>query len=82
MLIELLEILKNDSSYSIEMLAEKLNTRPEQIRSALQYLETLGYIKKVNVRSSCQGNCKHCNGCQVQGTGTMPCMWELETNIH
>lgn len=82
MLTELLELLKNDESFSIEMLAEKLNTGTAQILSALQYLETLGYIKKGTVQSACPGSCKHCSGCAVHGAGAMPDMWELKTGKH
>ena len=77
MLTKILEILEKENSYSVELMAEKLNTEPARILAALQYLESSGYIEKVMEQSSCMGNCKHCSGCTIHRAGATSTMWEL-----
>lgn len=78
MLTKLLNLLKNGESYSVEMLAEKLETKKDYILSALQYLETIGYIKRVYIESTCEKDCRHCGGCKVARGDEKTAVWEFK----
>lgn len=81
MLTKLLELLKQKESYSLEELADELSTSVQQIKSALAYLEELGYIKKVPFSSSeCKGSCRQCHGCEIYGKNDLQAMWEIVKN--
>lgn len=77
MLTKLLELLKQEESYSVEILAQKLGCDVEQVQMALKFLELSGHIKRVNIQPSCSGNCNRCHGCTIRGIGSLPVMWEL-----
>lgn len=77
MLTKLLELLKQEESYSVEILAQKLGCDAEQIQMALKFLELSGHIKRVNIQPSCTGNCSRCHECTVRDIGSLPVMWEL-----
>lgn len=77
MLTKLLELLKQGEGCSVGTLAEKLGCGREQVRAALAYLESSGYVRRVSAGYSCGGNCSHCHGCTVREIGCAPVMWEL-----
>lgn len=82
MLTKLLELLKQGEGYTVESLAEKLNCDRKQVRVALYYLESSGYIRRVPVRTSCGGNCSRCHGCMAREIGSAPVMWELAAHSY
>ncbi len=75
MLSRILNLMKSGTSYSVQQLAEHLHTTPEIIQSSIEYLERLGYIKKIKVLPTCSQSCKNCHGC-AQTLSKMPGMWE------
>lgn len=77
MLTKLLELLKQEESYSVEILAQKLGCDAEQVQMALKFLELSGHIKRVNIQPSCTGNCSRCHECTVRDIDSLPVMWEL-----
>jgi len=64
MLIQLLEILKNGKSCTLQELAELTNNDIENIKMEIEYLENNGYIKKKTI-NQCKNNCFKCNNCIV-----------------
>ena len=82
---ELLNLLKGGHSYSIEMLAEKLNTTTDDITRRIEFLERAGIIRRVlNIKNDCSkgcpalahgGGCSSCPGCKAHGgkSGTSSC---------
>ncbi len=61
---ELLSLLKDGNSRTIEELAGELHTTPADILRKLDYLEHMGIIRKVTqTATSCGGNCSGCSGC-------------------
>lgn len=77
MLTKLLELLKQEESYSIEILAEELGCDANRVQMALTFLELSGHVKRVSIQPSCSGNCRHCHECTIRGIGSLPVMWEL-----
>ena len=72
---ELLNLLKGGHSYSIEMLAEKLNTTTDDITRRIEFLERIGLIRRVlNIKNDCSHGCNggHCPGCKAH-SGSTPC---------
>ncbi|MBR6198746.1 MAG: DeoR family transcriptional regulator [Spirochaetales bacterium] len=62
---ELLDLLKDGQTRTIEMIAEELNTTAEDVRRKLEYLENVGILTNVCslVDSRCSGGCAGCHGC-------------------
>ncbi len=90
---ELLNLLRDGHSRSIEMLAEELNTNTDDINRRIEFLERAGIIRRVmNIKNDCSQGCNsgHCPGCKAH-SGSTPCkgclpeggfknmgeMWEL-----
>jgi len=75
---ELLNLLRDGHSRSIEMLAEELNTSTDDINRRIEFLERSGLIRRVlNIKNDCSHGCKggHCPGCKA-GAGksdSSPC---------
>ncbi|MCR4789583.1 MAG: Lrp/AsnC family transcriptional regulator [Treponemataceae bacterium] len=89
---ELLALLKDGHSRSVEMLAAELNTSTEDILRRIDFLEHAGLIRRINFEdSSCSsksctgcssgnGKCKNksCSSCQPKGGFKhMGQMWEV-----
>ena len=69
---ELIGLLTDGRSRSIEMLAMELNTSVEKVRRDIDFLERSGVIKRVAFSGSC-GSVHSCNGCSGCGTGNQAC---------
>ena len=75
---ELLNLLRDGHSRSIEMLAAELNTTTDDIVRRIELLERAGIIRRVlNIKNDCSKgcntfNCSSCPGCKAHG-GTSPC---------
>ena len=68
---ELLKLLKDGRSRTIEMLAEELHTSAADVRRQLEYLERIGTIRKVAFPTG--KGCSRCTGCDG-GNGCKGCM--------
>ena len=72
---ELLNLLRDGHSRSIEMLAAELNTTTDNINRRIEFLEHNGMIRRVlNIKNDCSHGCSggHCPGCKAH-SGTSPC---------
>ncbi len=72
---ELLNLLRDGHSRSIEMLAEELNTSTDDINRRIEFLERAGMIRRVlNIKNDCSKGCSggHCPGCKAHA-GSSPC---------
>ncbi len=75
---ELLNLLRDGHSRSIEMLATELNTTTDDINRRIEFLERAGIIRRVlNIKNDCSHGCNggNCPGCKA-GTGksgSSPC---------
>ncbi len=65
---ELIELLKDGKSRSLEMLADELNQPVENIKRSIEFLEKMGIIKKVDMNIN-TGGCNSCSGCSVKSKG-------------
>lgn len=75
MLIQLLDYLQNEKTYSVQELAELMRKDVDRIQIELEYLENQGYIRKVAYQPNCDKNCKGCHGCDQPDSGMN--MWEV-----
>ena len=57
MLLKLLELLRDDRTYSPGELAQALDTTVEMVEAMLETLAQMGYVRQVN---SCQESCASC----------------------
>ncbi len=86
----LLDLLKDGTSRSVELLAVELHTTTEDVRRQMEFLERAGYIRRVlNTGADCgNGGCagcsahaksgKTCSGCLPDGGfAHMGEMWEF-----
>ena len=67
---QLLTLLHDGHSRSIEMLAEELNTTTDDINRRIEFLERAGIIRRVlNIKNDCSHGCSgsHCPGCKAHG---------------
>ena len=70
---ELLNLLRDGHSRSIEMLAAELNTNAEDIVRRIEFLEHAGIIRRViNIKNDCTRGCgthgcSSCPGCRAHG---------------
>ncbi|HWQ76147.1 MAG TPA: FeoC-like transcriptional regulator [Syntrophomonas sp.] len=66
MLTEILRLMKESHSLSVDMIAEKLSTDKETVLAALEQLRHMGYIRLENiVQCGSASGCKGCSGCAV-----------------
>ncbi|AIK77548.1 MULTISPECIES: hypothetical protein [Streptococcus] len=67
MLIQLLELLKNKRTYTLQELAELTGEDLDGIKMKIEYLENNGYLIKVKKSETekCTGNCLGCSHCVV-----------------
>ena len=73
---ELLNLLRDGHSRSIEMLATELNTTTDDITRRIEFLERTGLIRRVlNIKNDCSHGCNggHCPGCKAHSGGSSPC---------
>lgn len=64
MLIQLLELFKENRSYSLQELSELTSRDIDDIKMEIEYLENNGYIRKIQKKNNCCEN-KKCNSCKV-----------------
>ena len=69
---ELIELLSDGRSRSIEMLAMELDTSVEKVKRDLEFLEQNGVIRRITFAGTC-GTGHSCNGCSGCGTGNQAC---------
>ena len=71
---ELLDLLAQRRTWSIEELAVQLNTGVEDVKRKIEFLENAGYLRQANGCSGC------CRGCAAGGAKAMeglPVFWEI-----
>lgn len=73
---KLLALLKDGRARSVELLAQELHTSPEDIKRQMEYLERMGYLRRV---VACGQDCKGCAGnCGSAGSlSDAPVFWEI-----
>lgn len=76
MLSEIWSLMQTGKTYSMQQLAETLDTSPELIKSGMEHLARLGYIKQVDSSATCSKSCMGCHGCDMKGFLQSPIMWE------
>ncbi|MCR5079890.1 MAG: Lrp/AsnC family transcriptional regulator [Treponema sp.] len=64
---ELLNLLRDGHSRSIEMLAAELNITVDDVKRRIEFLERAGVIRRVKNTKSCSG----CHGCKTH-SGCIP----------
>ncbi len=71
MLIQLLEILKEKKTCTLEELAELTGEDLDSIKIKIDYLENNGYLTKAtkSENSKCKGKCSGCSGCTINQDG-------------
>jgi DNA-binding transcriptional MocR family regulator len=79
MLNEILDQFKKGKTFSLQELADSLNSDVQTVKAQMDYLERQGYIKKVELHTGCASGCSSCAGCN-QGTQKSN-MWELSNSI-
>lgn len=73
---ELLDLMRDGRAWSVEDLARRLDTTPDQVKRQMEFLEQTGYLRRV-------GGCGHdCKGCSAHcgagaGLAGTPVFWEL-----
>ena len=75
---ELLNLLRDGHSRSLEMLAAELNTSTDDIIRRIEFLERAGIIRRVlNIKNDCSHGCNggHCPGCKAHSgkSESSPC---------
>ncbi len=80
---ELLRLLKDGNTRTIEQLASELHTTDADIRRQLEFLEHIGAIRKISAQESGCGHCGSCSGGACKGCmpknakQNMGDMWEV-----
>lgn len=64
---ELLRLLKDGNTRTIEQLAEELHTSEADICRQLEYLEHIGAIRRLSAQESGCGSCGNCAGGACKG---------------
>ncbi len=67
MLIQILELLKNKKTYTLQEIAELTGEDVDSVKIKIEYLENNGYLVKINKSdgSKCKGKCMGCSNCIV-----------------
>ncbi len=75
---ELIRLLKDGRSRTLEMLAMDLGTSVEKVKRDIEFLENTGVIKRIEFTETCsQGHsCDGCTGCGTGGSACASCMPE------
>ncbi len=69
---ELIGLLKDGKSRTLEMLAMELDTSVERVERDIEFLERSGVIRRIRF-SGAQNTTPPCNGCSGCGTGGKAC---------
>ncbi len=75
MLNEILDQFKKGKTFSLQELADSLNSDVQTVRAQMDYLERQGYIKMVELHTGCSGGCSSCAGCSQRTQKSN--IWEL-----
>lgn len=62
MLEEVLKLLQEEHTWSIEEMAKQLKTSSDVIKEALEYLKWLGKVERITLTMHCTHNFKGCAG--------------------
>ena len=75
---ELLSLLKDGRSRTLEMIAMDLGTSVEKVKRDMDFLERSGVIKRVEFSDSCSKghSCDGCSGCGTDNKSCASCMPE------
>lgn len=76
MLYKLLALLQEGRAWSLEDLAEALDTDVPEIKARLEYLEKTGMLRQICSTVGCEG-CSGCSSGSNCGDFKSPAMWEL-----
>lgn len=60
---ELLELLKDGNTRSVEYMAAELDTSTEDIKRMLEYMENMGILKRTDLGKVGCSDCGTCSGC-------------------
>ncbi|WP_027398997.1 FeoC-like transcriptional regulator [Anaerovorax odorimutans] len=75
MLIEILALLNKERTYLMNEMADILNTDTDTLKVQMEYLEKLGYVRKVRPNMGCKNKCM---GCSISNNNISTVdMWEL-----
>ncbi len=69
---ELIGLLQDGRSRSVEMLAMELGISVEKVKRDIDFLERSGVIRRITFSASC-GAGHSCGGCSGCGTGNQAC---------
>ena len=75
---ELIGLLQDGKSRTLEMLASELNTSMENVKRDIDFLERAGLIKRIVFSGDKKGehSCTGCTGCGTGGKACARCMPE------
>ena len=73
---KLLALLKDGTARSVELLAQELGTSTEDVKRQMEYLERMGYLRRV---VACGQDCKGCSGscASANALSGAPVFWEI-----
>lgn len=71
---ELLDLLAQRRTWSIEELAVQLNTGVEDVKRRVEFLENAGYLRQAN---GCSGSCRGCAAECAKAMESLPVFWEI-----
>jgi len=60
---QLLELLKDGKSRTLEMLAQELNESVDQVKRDIEFLEKMGIIRRTGYQEAQGHDCSTCGGC-------------------
>ena len=69
---ELLELLRDGKSRTLEMLAAELDSSVENVKRDIEFLERMNVIKRIEFSGTGQSG-HSCDGCSGCGTGKKTC---------
>ena len=73
---KILRLLDEGRALSQRELAEKLNTSVETLGAQIEYLERLGFLRRIGHICECSGGCKGCASKCHDSDISPPVMWE------
>ena len=73
---ELLKLLKDSNTRTIEEIARALETTVEDVNRQIEYLERIGMIKSITLLPTDRGcgDCNGCNGCNKSPAACKGCI--------
>ena len=75
-MIKLLRLMEEGHAWSVEALAARLNTTPDDAKRQIEFLERSGYLRRITgCGYECKGCSSHCGS--VLGKTGLPVFWEV-----